>query len=451
MKHLDTNSILLPLAKKGGLTLLTCLLILLSVHLVSYGQWKQAVGVGNTYIGGLTDYTYGSITVLAAEGGMSTPDTVWFSTDNGQTWAIRSDSVTILASALAYSGTSIVVGSGNPGGILWSSDAGKTWSPDTTGFLNDPNASLQYYVNSLATLGTTVYAGTGLGVCQQTQPGQKWTADTLTANGLGALPIEQLIASGSDLFAEVAFEGYFLSTNGGSNWATANTGLPASGLFVAAGKTALSGTTMYTVTTDTANGGYSIDFYSTQTAPIKWSRTNTTPVLASGVFDIAASGAYVIAVADSGIFVSTDYGVTWTKSNTGLPSFNSNNPFTAVRISGQDVVLGSFSNGIWYRSLSDFAAVRNEVSATSSLLLSESFPNPLNAVSTIQYSLPSNGVASLKVYDVTGKQVAVLTDGYQVAGNHTALLDASTLPSGVYFYRLISGSQSSGRWLQVVR
>ena len=260
------------------------------------------------------------------------------------------------------------------------------------------------------------------------------------------------IVSGTNLFAEVAFEGYFLSTNGGSTWARADSGLPASGLFVAAEKTALSGTTMYTVTTDTANGGYSIDIYSTQTTPtIKWSRANTKPVLASGVFDIAASGAYVIVVADSGIFASTDYGVTWTKSNAGLPAFNSNNPFTAVRISGQNVVLGSFANGIWYRSLSDFAVVHNTASATSSLLLSESFPNPLNSLSKIQYSLPNSGVASLKVYDVTGKQVALLSDGYQVAGNHSVSFDASALPVGTYYYRLTTEGSSIEHMLQVVK
>jgi hypothetical protein len=54
----------------------------------------------------------------------------------------------------------------------------------------------------------------------------------------------------------------------------------------------------------------------------------------------------------------------------------------------------------------------------------------------MKYSLPRNTYVTLKVYDVIGKEVGVLTDGYETAGEHSINYDASRLPSGIYFYTL---------------
>jgi len=79
--------------------------------------------------------------------------------------------------------------------------------------------------------------------------------------------------------------------------------------------------------------------------------------------------------------------------------------------------------------------------------LSANFPNPFNPSTQIRYSIPHSGMVSLKVFDVIGRQVATLVDGYQDAGKYTVTFNTNekglALSSGVYFYRLESGSNVS--------
>jgi hypothetical protein len=65
-----------------------------------------------------------------------------------------------------------------------------------------------------------------------------------------------------------------------------------------------------------------------------------------------------------------------------------------------------------------------------------SYPNPFNPTTTITYQLPEAGYVMLKVFDIMGREVALLQDGMKGAGSYTATFDASRLTSGIYFSRL---------------
>jgi hypothetical protein len=69
----------------------------------------------------------------------------------------------------------------------------------------------------------------------------------------------------------------------------------------------------------------------------------------------------------------------------------------------------------------------------------------------VAFELPESGAVRLAVYDLLGREAAVLAEGVQPAGAHTARVDASRLASGVYLVRLDAAGQTLTHQLTVVR
>ncbi|MBS1515196.1 MAG: T9SS type A sorting domain-containing protein [Bacteroidetes bacterium] len=72
--------------------------------------------------------------------------------------------------------------------------------------------------------------------------------------------------------------------------------------------------------------------------------------------------------------------------------------------------------------------------------LSQNYPNPFNPATKISFAIPTNGFVSLKVYDVTGKEVMTLVNKNMTVGSYSVDFNGTFLSSGVYFYRLESGN-----------
>jgi hypothetical protein len=72
--------------------------------------------------------------------------------------------------------------------------------------------------------------------------------------------------------------------------------------------------------------------------------------------------------------------------------------------------------------------------------LYQNYPNPFNPSTSIRYAISSNQFVKLKVYDVLGNEVATLFDEYKNGGDYEVNFNASGLSSGIYFYKLQSGS-----------
>lgn len=81
--------------------------------------------------------------------------------------------------------------------------------------------------------------------------------------------------------------------------------------------------------------------------------------------------------------------------------------------------------------------------APNEFSLSQNYPNPSNPVSKIDYQIPFSGNVNLTVYDVTGRIVMELVNGFQTADYHSVTFNGNNLASGIYFYRISVSSENS--------
>jgi hypothetical protein len=83
--------------------------------------------------------------------------------------------------------------------------------------------------------------------------------------------------------------------------------------------------------------------------------------------------------------------------------------------------------------------------------LMQNYPNPFNPTTTISYTIPKNGLITLKIYDILGTEVAELVNESQEAGKYLVTFNASELPSGIYFYTLTSGNFTATKKLILLK
>ncbi len=90
-------------------------------------------------------------------------------------------------------------------------------------------------------------------------------------------------------------------------------------------------------------------------------------------------------------------------------------------------------------SLSTSTSNEDQTSEVNSFSLEQNYPNPFNPSTTINWQSAVSGWQTLKVFDVLGNEVATLVDEYRTAGRYEVEFDASSLKSGIYFYRFHAG------------
>jgi len=84
--------------------------------------------------------------------------------------------------------------------------------------------------------------------------------------------------------------------------------------------------------------------------------------------------------------------------------------------------------------LSDVKVKQNTAGIPTKYMLEQNYPNPFNPATQIKYALPKAGRVTLKLYDLTGREVATLVDQFQTAGEFTVTFNAAGLSTGIYFY-----------------
>jgi len=83
--------------------------------------------------------------------------------------------------------------------------------------------------------------------------------------------------------------------------------------------------------------------------------------------------------------------------------------------------------------------------------LSQNYPNPFNPTTTIAYQIPNDGKVTIKIFDVTGREVTTLVDEFKSSGQYSVKFDASRLSSGIYFYSIRSGDYNAVKKMSLIK
>ncbi|MCU7493480.1 MAG: YCF48-related protein [Bacteroidota bacterium] len=166
----------------------------------------------------------------------------------------------------------------------------------------------------------------------------------------------------------------------------------------------------------------------------------------------------VLALNDSAVWAAADKGLILRSASSNTiavvdTGYLGENLTSIAKLNGSSMILCS-SNGAVYKLTDDATVgVRPELKTAGSFELRQNYPNPFNPETVINYSLASAENVKLKVYDVLGKEIAVLQEGFKPAGNHSVrfnVLDYN-LVSGIYFYRLEAGKFAQTRKMLLVK
>ncbi|MCI0473577.1 MAG: T9SS type A sorting domain-containing protein, partial [Ignavibacteria bacterium] len=150
-----------------------------------------------------------------------------------------------------------------------------------------------------------------------------------------------------------------------------------------------------------------------------------------------------VAGTSAGVYASTNSGVNWISKNEGLQFLN----VKKLHEYNDFIFAATDGNGIYKRPKSEVISVQNvSVITPQNFNLYQNYPNPFNPNTIISFDIPNSSPLSplqrgtmfvtLKIFDITGKEVETLVNEQLSPGSYEVDWNASRYPSGTYFYRL---------------
>jgi photosystem II stability/assembly factor-like uncharacterized protein len=305
---------------------------------------------------------------------------VYYSTNSGSSWAAQTMALTN-SFGIWFNSPSVGLISGSTQGIVVTTNGGTTWSPMTI-----PAGSGTIY--SVTGFENQWYYSRGTAIIGSTNNGGVWTTSyTATAGNYLCL-----------VKARTGNVAWACRDNGGITKGT-NVGLPVE---------------LTSFTASTSNGSVSL----------QWRTATETN---NRIFEIERKSE------------NTEYLTVGFVNGQGTTTQAHDYTF-----SDNSVIPGSYSyrlKQIDYDGRFSYSKdVEVEITEPSVFQLSQNYPNPFNPSSTINFSIPSSGLVTLKVYDALGKEVAVMLNEVKEPGSYNVKFNAENLSSGIYLYKMQSGN-----------
>ena len=97
------------------------------------------------------------------------------------------------------------------------------------------------------------------------------------------------------------------------------------------------------------------------------------------------------------------------------------------------------------------AKTGDEPSLPTSYSLKQNYPNPFNPRTTIEFSLPAAGKATVEIFNVLGELVATPFDGMAQSGANVIVWDGAKVASGIYFYRLTADNYTETKKMTLMK
>ncbi|MDP3829934.1 MAG: T9SS type A sorting domain-containing protein, partial [Ignavibacteriaceae bacterium] len=154
----------------------------------------------------------------------------------------------------------------------------------------------------------------------------------------------------------------------------------------------------------------------------------------------------IYASLENGIIRSVDNGNNWESIFTENISRSYAHD---LRVNGNILFIATNSYGLY--ELMTPTNVEEENNLVTDFHLSQNYPNPFNPVTNIKFSIPKSDIVEIKVYDILGKEIQTLLNEYKTTGSYEVEFDASNLPSGIYFYRMVSGNYPEAKKMVLLR
>ncbi len=382
---------------------------------------------------------------------------IFKSTNSGSSWAFSSNNIKkVTATEMLVFNNDYYLSTYS--GIYKSTNNASSWSPSNTG-LN--NLSSMCLTNS----GNVLYCGAGDGVYSSTNYGTSWNK---ISSQIGNQYIDAVTIFNGKIYAGGGTKSIYISSNNGVNWTTSNLPTTDAG-YITDFQDA--GSTIYVSVWD------SLGLYKSTNEGLNWTPVAFTslvnyPALGYklysssygiyfgaglyGLFFSSNAGLNWVNLDDmvhiqggnahaikgqnifsgyTNVYLSPDNGVNWTEVSTGL---SVNSFIQNFGMSQTHIYAFLYLDGVRKRAFSEMPIKVIQISSSvpSNYSLSQNYPNPFNPVTKIKFGIPNNSYLRINVFDMSGREVKILSEKNYLAGYYELIWDASDLPSGVYFVRL---------------